>query len=238
MFNEKKGKFGIRRLKMTLRRRHRLDMNLKKIIRIKRHYGLVTAIRKRSRTRLLFKQGEEHQAAANLLKRNFTPRKDQILFSTDITELQYLGGKKAFLSATKDLGSKKIVHFNVAEKPTLEVALGGLDQFFKRIPRKVRKKVIMHSDQGGHYTSYAFRMKLAEFEISQSMSRKGNCLDNAPIESFFGHLKDEADYKTCKNFKDLRKKITEYMEYYNHDRPQWDLKQKTPAEAGVKFSLV
>lgn len=70
------------------------------------------------------------------------------------------------------------------------------------------------------------------------MSRKGNCLDNAPIESFFGHFKDEAEYKHCRNFQELSNCVRSYMKYYNNDRPQWGLKQKTPAEAGVNNSLV
>ncbi len=97
--------------------------------------------------------------------------------------------------------------------------------------------MIIHSDQGGHYTGRSFREEIKKLGLRQSMSRKGNCLDNAPIESFFGHLKDDVDYKACKNFVELREMITEYMNYYNNERPQWGLKQKTPAEAGAELSL-
>lgn len=233
-FNEKKGKFGIRRLKMGLERRYKLRVNLKKIRRIKNKFKLITSIRKKSNNRAGFKKGEEHSVAPNLVQRHFSPMKGEIVLSTDITELRYLNGKKAYLSAVKNLRSKEIVNFFVSQSPTLDLALNGLSDLFESIPRNKRKEVIMHSDQGFHYTSYAFRAKLAEFGIMQSMSRKGNCLDNSPIESFFGHLKDEVEYKTCKNFNEVNKKIKSYIYYYNNERPQWGLKQKTPAEAGVK----
>ena len=70
------------------------------------------------------------------------------------------------------------------------------------------------------------------------MSRKGNCLDNSPIESFFGHLKDEVGFGSCKTFAEVKKKIEKYMDYYNNERPQWGMERKTPAEAGVALSLV
>lgn len=238
LFNEKKGKFGIRRLKMTLERKFGLVMNLKKIVRIKKDYGLITLIRKPCVHRAGFKAGEVSSVAPNLVQRNFRPGKNQILLSTDITELRYRNGKKAYLSAVQNLGSNEIVNFTVSESPTLELAIKGLSQLFESIPLNKRRNVVIHSDQGFQYTSYAFRAKLAEYGITQSMSRKGNCLDNAPIESFFGHLKDEVEYKSCKNFKALNKSITNYIDYYNKERPQWNLKQKTPAEAGVNFSLV
>lgn len=219
---------------MTLKRESGLLMNLKRIVRIKKKYGLITVIRKPSKYKAGFRAGELNSVAPNLIQRKFVPEENEILFSTDITELRYRNGKRAYLSAVQKLGSNEIVNFSVSESPTLDLAINGLSQLFESIPKERRRDVVIHSDQGFHYTSYAFRAKLAEFEIRQSMSRKGNCLDNAPIESFFGHLKDEVDYKSCKNFKALNKSITNYIDYYNNDRPQWGLKQKTPAEAGVK----
>ena len=79
---------------------------------------------------------------------------------------------------------------------------------------------------------------LKKHGIKQSMSRKGNCLDNAPIESFFGHLKDESEYRKCRNWIELVKEIDRYIKYYNDERPQWGLKRKTPAEAGANMNLV
>lgn len=238
LFEEKNGRYGIRRLKMLIHRRYKLKVNLKKIIRIKKDFKLVTRIRRRNKLRAIFKQGEEHSVARNLLRRDFIVPTKRTVFSTDITELHYLGGKRAYLSATKDLATNEIVHFNLSTRPTGDLVLANLEQTFKQFSQEVRNKMIIHSDQGTHYTSVSFRAKLKELGINQSMSRKGNCLDNAPIESFFGHLKDEVDYRTCKKYEEVKRLIENYMDYYNNDRPQWILKQKTPAEAGAELSLV
>jgi putative transposase len=90
--------------------------------------------------------------------------------------------------------------------------------------------IIIHSDQGFHYTNPAYIEVLKELKMSQSMSGKGKCIDNAPIESFFGHLKDELDYKSCKSFEEIRSKIDEYMRYYNQERKQWTKNKMTPVE--------
>ena len=90
--------------------------------------------------------------------------------------------------------------------------------------------LLIHSDQGFQYTSAAYQNFLKSNGVQQSMSRKGNCLDNAPIESFFGHMKDECDVKNWKNLGELRRKIKDYIKYYNEKRPQWGLKRKTPVE--------
>lgn len=235
IFKKKKSRFGIRRLKMEIERRHGFKFNLKKIIRIKKKYGLVTLVRSKSPYRAAFKKGEEHRAVPNLLERNFNPMKGEICLSTDITELRYRNGQKAFLSATKNLRTKEIVSFEVASRPSMSLVVEDLDKYFGSLSKKERTRTIVHSDQGLHYTSYQFRYLLEKHGIIQSMSRKGNCLDNSPIESFFGHLKDEVDYKDCKNVREVKRRIKKYINYYNNDRPQWGLKQKTPAEARVKL---
>ena len=96
--------------------------------------------------------------------------------------------------------------------------------------KKHAKEGIMHSDRGGLYTSFQYIQKLKELNLIRSMSRSGNCLDNAPIESFFGHLKDEMDYKDCKSLEEIRDKIDEYIYYYNNRRYQWGLSKMTPCE--------
>lgn len=90
--------------------------------------------------------------------------------------------------------------------------------------------VLLHSAQGFHYTNPEYRMLLKENNIIQSMSRKGNCIDNASMESFLGHLKDEVDYKNCKTFDELAEKIDEYMYYYNNERYQWSRNKMTPVQ--------
>lgn len=223
---------------MLVYRRYKRVINLKKIKRIKRDFGLITVIRRKNKMRLIFKAGEEHKVAPNLLKRNFIPITKRTYFSTDVTELPYIGGRKAYLSAMKDLATNEIVHFNILQRPTGDLVITNLEEVFENYSSLVRGRMIIHSDQGFHYTSEAFRKKLEKLGITQSMSRKGNCLDNSPIESFFGHLKDEVSFRSCKTFTEVKKKIEKYMYYYNNERPQWDLEQKTPAEAGVALSLV
>ena len=90
--------------------------------------------------------------------------------------------------------------------------------------------VLIHSDQGFHYTNAQYRKLLQDNNVIQSMSRKGNCIDNAPMESFFGHLKDELDYKECKTFEELVEKIDKYIYYYNNERYQWSRNKMTPVE--------
>ena len=185
-----------------------------------------------------FKQINEHKVIPNILKRNFNPKENEVFVSTDITELSYLGGQKAYLSAYKDLRNKKIIHYHLSQRPTLELVMTGLDKLLGNTNKKMRDSVIIHSDQGFHYTSSAFRQMLKKHGIKQSMSRKGNCLDNASIESFFGHLKDESEYRRCRNWSELVKEIDSYIKYYNDERPQWGLNKKTPAEAGANMNLV
>jgi len=92
------------------------------------------------------------------------------------------------------------------------------------------ENIMIHSDQGFHYTNPVYIEIVKELKMIQSMSRKGNCIDNSPIESFFGHLKDELDYQSCRSFEELRFKIDEYMRYYNNERKQWEKKKMTPVD--------
>ena len=126
--------------------------------------------------------------------------------------------------------TKEILNYYVSSQMSLEIALVGLDRLFSRLPLRKRKKLVVHSDQGFHYTHKGYRNLLSKYEVKQSMSRKGNCLDNAPVESFFGHLKDEVDLKSCETYVELKKTIKNYITSYNNVRPQWGLQRKTPAE--------
>lgn len=238
LFNKSKGKLGILRLKMSFERLRKKKINHKKVRRIKREFNLVTQVRKKSKFRAVFRSGEESKVAANIVQRQFNPETGVIVLSTDITQLTYSYGQKAYLSAVKDLRTKEIVTYSLSRHPTVELAIGKLEEALSSQPKEIRKRIIIHSDQGGQYCSPQYLRVLERLEVAASMSRKGNCLDNAPIESFFGHFKDEADYEHCRNFQELSNCVRKYMKYYNHDRPQWGLKQKTPAEAGVNKSLV
>lgn len=230
IFELKKKKAGIRTIKMILQRDYSQKTNLKKISRIKNKYGLVTVIRRRNKHRSIAKGGMDHKAVPNLVKRNFNRDKPDQVYSTDITYLNYGNGQRAYLSAVKDLCSKEIVHFSISKNIHMELATEGLDDLFQKLSSKKRSQLIVHSDQGSHYTTKGFRDKLGKYSIIQSMSRRGNCLDNAPIESFFGHLKDEIELKNCMKYPDLISRVRHYIDYYNNYRPQWGLKRRTPAE--------
>lgn len=202
-------------------------MNLKKIARIKKEYGLITKIRKKNPYNIFTKRQQESQTAPNILQREFRQKQPDKVYSTDISYLFYAGGRKAYLSATKDLASKEIVAFNVNPNLGLEIAYQGLDNLLKT---KKINGLIIHSDQGVHYTNLLYINKLKEFGVTQSMSRKGNCLDNAPIESFFGHLKDEIDLKSCQSFEEVKELVENYINYYNNERYQWGLNKMTPVQ--------
>ena len=172
-------------------------MNLKKIARIKKQYGLTPRIRKKNPYNVLFKNDLEHRTAPNLLQRKFDVNKPDTIYSTDISYLLYKDGQRAYLNATKDLATKEIVAFNISKNLSIQTAFIGLEKVLKH---KNCSKLMIHSDQGVHYTYLLYIQKLKEFDVTQSMSRKGNCLDNALIESFFRHLKDDIDIKACRTF--------------------------------------
>ena len=190
---------------------------------------LVVQIRKR-RPDYYYLKDAKHKSMPNRLKQNFNTNKPDRLYSTDITYLYYNGGDKAYLSAVKDLGTKEIVHHRISRRMDISLVTAGLSDFLKTVPKRKRRRMVVHSDQGTHYTSHFYRKILKANGVKQSMSRKGNCLDNAPIESFFGHFKDESEYKNCKSFEELKNEVDKYINYYNKERPQWGLKGKTPVE--------
>ncbi len=223
----KRYKIGIRSISMILRNKYNLTVNHKKIERIKREYKIPTNIRKKNKYNIFAKKSLEHRTASNLLKQNFKSITPDSIYSTDISYLPYYGGKRAYLSATKDLATKEIVAFDVISN--LEV-MSVFDNLQKVLLSKNPNDLTIHSDQGFHYTHPYYIKMLKNCGVTQSMSRKGNCLDNAPIESFFGHMKDEIELKTCKTFEDVKIMIENYINYYNNERCQWNLKKMTPAK--------
>ena len=226
-----KGKAGIRQISMMIERAEGRIINHKAIARIKRKFKLDTEIRKVNKFRKFAKKKQEHEVAPNILARNFKPKAPRKVFSTDITQLNYRG-RRAYLAAFKDLSSNEIVAKNVSHRIDLPLVITGLKRLMKKLPKEKRKGVIIHSDQGFHFTHIAYRSILKNNGIIQSMSRKGNCIDNAPIESFFGHFKDLMNLKECKNIQDVKREVTKQINYYNYRRPQLGLKKMPPVEYG------
>lgn len=215
---------------MILEKDYGIKMNHKKIRRIMREYGLKTQIRLKNPYKAMAKKTQEHSTCPNILKRQFSPSKPYAVYSTDITYLHYSNSQRAFLSVIKDLASGEIIAHSLSRQITIDFVNEMMKEMIKVTPKTSLKNLIIHSDQGFHYTHPIFRMRLKNLGITQSMSRKGNCLDNAPIESFFGHLKDEIDYRNCKTFEELKEKIDEYIYYYNNGRYQWSKNKMAPVE--------
>jgi putative transposase len=222
VFDQGRGKYGWRTIQMKLRA-NGIAMNHKKIQRIKIKYGLVTRIRRANPYKAVLQKTREHRIFENKLERNFRQSEPRKAFCTDITYLPFDRGL-AYLSAIKDVATREIVAWNAAVRPEMNLVLGTLEGLGPS------ERGLIHSDQGAHYTNPQYIQRVEKLGLVQSMSRKGNCLDNAPMESFFGHLKDEVDFRQCGTFAELRTKIDEYMRYYNNERQQWNLKKMTPVE--------
>ena len=228
-FTLSRGKAGIITLEMILRR-HGHHINHKKIARIKREYNLVTKIRRKRPYKGIQLNSKVHPQIPNLLKRDFIqPIPDQA-YSTDMTYLFYGACQKAYLSATKDLCTNEIVSYKLMKSPALSVFTDEFKVLLGKIPQTKRENLIIHSDQGYQYTHQEFIKVLKDAGVKQSMSRRGNCLDNAPIETFFGHFKDLAEIKKCKTYEEVEAEVDSVMNYYNYERPQRGLNKKPPAE--------
>ena len=176
------------------------------------------------------KATQEHRVVPNILKQEFKQGIPGKVLLTDITYLFYGKGQKAYLSAIKDGSTGELLAYHVSERMTIDLATDTLKKLKKNKHFKKAKDALIHSDQGVHYTHPDFQKAVKKLGLLQSMSRKGNCWDNAPQESFFGHFKDEASIKECTSLAELKREITQYMTYYNHYRYQWNLKKMTPVQ--------
>jgi transposase InsO family protein len=214
---------------MRLKTKKKIVMNHKKIQRIKKKYGLFTKIRKVNPYKAIMKKTKEHRTFPNLLNRGFKQTKPHRVFGTDITYVSF-NHRMAYLSAVKDFADGEVVAWNVTQHLTMDIVLGTVLNLKSNATIPSLDGVLIHSDQGFHYTNPEYICMIKELNMVQSMSRKGNCIDNAPTESFFGHFKDDVDYQDCKTFEELKGVIGQYIDYYNHERPQWNLKKMTPVE--------
>lgn len=227
IFDNGKKKYGFRTIKMKLLEQG-MVMNHKKIVRIMKKYGLQTKIRRKNPYKAIMMKSLEHRTFPNVLSRSFDQPVPYTVFCTDITYLPY-NHRFAYLSVIKDVASGEVVAWHLAHHLEMGLVLTTLENL-KRDHALHLRDVLIHSDQGFHYTNPLYIDMVSDLTMVQSMSRRGNCIDNAPIESFFGHLKDEVEYKTCKTFVEVYEKIEMYMEYYNGGRRQWDKQKMTPIQ--------
>lgn len=231
IFDDGKRKLGWRSIQMKLFNEKGIVMNHKKIIRIMKKYHLFVKIRIRNPYKNIAKKNQEHRTCDNKLNREFKQEVPLKVFCTDITYL-FFGRYLAYLSVIKDICSGEIVAWKLSNNLSMDIVMGTIENLKNnsRLPLKSLADIMIHSDQGFHYTNPEYIRAVNDLGMVQSMSRKGNCIDNAPMESFFGHLKDDVDYRECKTFDELSLMVEEYIEYYNNARYQWDLKKMTPVE--------
>lgn len=224
-----KGIYGYRRITQALNREGSKQYNVKRIRRLMQLMGLQSVIR-RPRKKHLPTTPEAIQE--NRLNRSFEAKDSNEKWLTDITEFVYGGQNKAFLSAILDVGDNRIVAWILGHRNNNELVFRTFKCAFTE---NAEATPLVHSDRGFQYTSIAFRKLLVDTKCTQSMSRKGNCWDNAPMESFWGALKSEMYYlNRFETYTQLEQAVREYMVFYNHERYQKKLQGLTPMEARYK----
>jgi len=227
IFHGNKGRYGYRRITLELRNRG-YKINHKTVARLMRIMGLKSI--QRPKRRYSSYQGTIGKIADNLLKRDFKADKPNQKWATDVTEFK-VNNDKLYLSPIVDLFNGEVVSFNLSKYPVFHQVVDMLEKAFKKIPDSTN--LILHSDQGWQYQMKQYQYLLEKKGIRQSMSRKGNCLDNSVAENFFGILKSELYYikeKEYKNIEELEKDIIEYIEYYNNRRIKSKLKGMSPVQ--------
>jgi putative transposase len=229
-FTHRGYKRGSRSIKMLLEQESDLVMSRKCIQRIMRKYSITCPIRKDNPYRRMMKATKEHSVVPNLLNREFKQGVVGKVLLTDITYLTYGKSCRAYLSTIKDGSTNEILSYQLSNSLKLNIVTETIEKLIKQHKNLLPQDALIHSDQGAHYTSPIFQKLLKKHKLKQSMSRRGNCWDNAPQESFFGHMKDEIDLKSCATFKELQFLIDDYMDYYNNYRYQWGLKKLAPVQ--------
>ena len=221
---------GVNGIYMRLKRMN-VTFNKKKIRRLMRKFGLNCPIRKPNPYKRMLKSMGTDNYADNILNREFTLYGPRYVLLTDITYFFYGQSKtKAYLSVIKDAYTKEILSYVLSDNLKVDFVIETVRKLIRKHKKELNTNCLIHSDQGSHYTSYKFIDILKKSKIRQSMSRRGNCWDNAPQESFFGHMKDELHLKECLDYEDLLNEIDDYMDYYNNYRYQWDLGKRSPIE--------
>ena len=204
-------------------------MNVKKIQRLMRKYGLLCPVRKANPYRRMARALKTSNYAENLVQREFEEHGARAVLLTDITYLPY-NGTFAYLSTVIDGFTKQVLSYVLSDNLKVDFVLDTINQLVEKHGVSLTKETIVHSDQGVHYTSYKFIEIIKNSSLRQSMSRRGNCWDNTPQESFFGHMKDEVDISNCKYFHEVKTAIDDWIDYYNNERYQWQLAKLSPNE--------
>jgi putative transposase len=224
IYDRHKGRYGYRRVTLAIRSTGRA-VNHKKVQRLMGALQLKSLVRvKKYRSY----RGEIGRIAPNRLQREFSAQRPNQKWVTDVTEFN-VNGEKLFLSPVMDLYNGEIIAYEMSERPNFEMVGTMLKEALRGL--KKHESPLLHSDQGWQYQMSAYRRLLDQRDVTQSMSRKGNCLDNAAMESFFGTLKAECFYlQRFTSTAQLREQLHDYIRYYNHDRIKLKLKGLSPVQ--------
>ena len=212
---------------MMMRKITGRQFSIGKIRRLMKKFGIVTDIRACRKSHVNQLKLLKSMIQPNYLKRMFRLAKPGRYLGTDVTYLRCGDGKMRYLSAVKDLSSGRLLSYEVSDCNDLALAVDTLTDLKDM---DLSGQVFYHTDQGSTYLSPAFQSKVKEMGFTASMSRRGNCWDNAAVESCWGHFKDECDYRSCTTLDELRDLVGRYVDYYNNERPQWNRNRMTPAE--------
>ena len=207
-----------------------VHMNIKKIRRLMKKYNLFCPIRKANPYRRAAKVIATTQVAPNLLNREFELHGPRKVLLTDITYIINGKAPRCYMCTIIDACTKELLAWTLSISLEEDFVLEAANSLIENYGVSLTAETLIHSDQGSHYKSVKFVQLMKDSELRQSMSRKANCWDNAPQESFFGHMKDEIDISQCTTFNGIRRVIADWTDYYNNDRYQWDLAKLSPRE--------
>lgn len=229
LYEKVNGIYGYRRMAMNLSRTLSKPINHKRVYRLMRIAGIQSVIR---RKRTKYKRNIPQHVAENILNRDFHAEKLNEKWLTDVTEMKYGTSQKAYLSAILDLHDGSIISYELGHSNNNKLVFKTLDLALEANPGATP---LLHSDRGYQYTSRTFKRKIDKAEIVQSMSRVGRCIDNGPMEGFWGTLKCEKYYlNKYRTFEELKKDIDEYIQFYNNERLQKRLNGLSPLEYRAK----
>ncbi|MGG6518354.1 UNVERIFIED_CONTAM: IS3 family transposase, partial [Acinetobacter baumannii] len=230
IYHKHKGCYGYRRITLALKSTG-IIINHKCVYRLMKTMGIksrIRALKYRS-----YKSGCVGTVADNIMQRQFKANHPNQKWATDVTEFN-VNGEKLYLSPIIDLFNGEIITFRIQRKLNYELVKDMLIHALAKLKR--HEKPILHSDQGWQYQMAHYQQQLKQHGLIQSMSRKGNCLDNAVIESFFGILKSECFHgEKFQSIDELEKTIREYIHYYNHERIKVKLQGLSPVQYRNQF---
>jgi putative transposase len=229
LYEKVEGTFGYRQLTIHLRRQTKQRINHKRVYRLMRIAGIQSVIRRKKKK---YVSSTPQQVAENILNRKFSSEKSNEKWLTDVTEFKYGNGQKAYLSAVLDLHDKSIVSYVLGHSNNNNLVFKTLDLALQAAPGSTP---MLHSDRGYQYTSWGFKKRLEAHGLTQSMSRVGRCIDNGPMEAFWGTLKCEKYYlHKYQTFEALKKDVESYIYFYNYERLQKKLNCLSPMEIRTK----